>query len=165
MLADQPHAQNVGQPLTLARASDTNPGEDFTFEDDGTVSEFVEAGLIAPGMAALYGPLEVYEIQYAPYGAQSGLCVGVGTAPAERHPGCPRAVRGERQDHLDSRLRHHPDHDRRRARDQRRDRQQLLRPPSLTALAPGLPLSTSMLRVSDATLAINQLWGARWGPG
>lgn len=35
VLADQTHAQIVGQPLTLAGASDTNQGEDFMVSDDG----------------------------------------------------------------------------------------------------------------------------------
>ncbi|HEY1515239.1 MAG TPA: hypothetical protein VGF91_02390 [Solirubrobacteraceae bacterium] len=33
----------------------------------------------------------------------------------------------------------------------------------MTALSPGLPLSTSMLRIGGAALAPNQVWGAKFG--
>jgi len=81
VLANVPQAENVGQPLTLALPSNTNAGEDFTLSERGLVSDFIAAGLIAPGMS-LYDSLEVYEIEYAPFGVQTGLCVGVGVTPA-----------------------------------------------------------------------------------
>jgi hypothetical protein len=82
VLADATQSPNTGQPLTLARAGNTNPGEDFTMNDEGPVSDFVQAGLMANEMGVLYGSLEVFEIEYAPFGAPTGLCVGVPTTPA-----------------------------------------------------------------------------------
>ena len=81
VLADAPQVQKVGQPLTLARASATNPGEDFTLENEGTVNDFITVGLINPGMG-IYGSLEAWQIEYTPSGVATGLCVGVGTTPA-----------------------------------------------------------------------------------
>jgi hypothetical protein len=86
----------VGQPITLARASNTNPGEDFTLNSQEPVSDFIQAGLIAAGMGPRYGclagvtakscpagtaDLDAFEIAYTPYGAPTGYCVGVGSAP------------------------------------------------------------------------------------
>lgn len=86
----------VGQPITLARASNTNPGEDFTVTASDSVSDFIQAGLIAPGLAPRYGclagvtatscpagtaDLRAFEIEYSPYGAPTGYCVGVGSTP------------------------------------------------------------------------------------
>jgi len=82
VLADVLQAANTGQPLTLARAGDTNPGEDFVLSNDGTVSEFIAIGIIASGMSP-YDSLEAFEIQYSPYGAPTGECVGVGATPAD----------------------------------------------------------------------------------
>jgi hypothetical protein len=68
--------------LTLARGSGANPAEDFALSDDGTVHDFVLAGLIAPGMdTKAFTGLEVFEIQYGPKGTPSGNCVGVAAAP------------------------------------------------------------------------------------
>jgi hypothetical protein len=72
----------VGQPIVLAAASGGNAGEDFQQAFQGTVSDFVAAGLMAPGLGTLYGDLPVYEIQYTPGGIASGLCVGVAATPS-----------------------------------------------------------------------------------
>ncbi|HZR53501.1 MAG TPA: hypothetical protein VFB06_28845 [Streptosporangiaceae bacterium] len=69
--------QNVGQPIILFRLSNADPAEDFTIADQGTVDDFVAAGLASKTLALHYGALEAYEIEYAPYGASSGLCMGV----------------------------------------------------------------------------------------
>ncbi len=82
VLADVPQAQNTGQPLTLAHPGNSNPGEDFTISLEGPVTDFIQAGLIASGMTP-YDSLEAYEIEYAPFGAGTGLCVGVPTTPAD----------------------------------------------------------------------------------
>lgn len=89
----------AGTPVILFRASNADPAEDFTYSDQGTVSDFYAAGLVGAAVALHYGcagntvavagaaiPCPVasdgvddtaYEIQYAPFGVDSGLCVGV----------------------------------------------------------------------------------------
>jgi hypothetical protein len=95
--------EKAGQPQILFRTSDTDPAEDYTISDEGLVSDFATAGLVSPPVALHYGglgcisgydptatpptctnpypDLEAYEIEYSPYGVDSGLCTGV-AAPA-----------------------------------------------------------------------------------
>jgi hypothetical protein len=77
-------ANNNGQvELDIAGAI---PGEDFEMLFQGTVSDFVSAGLMDPGLDALYANLPVYEIEWAPNGQPSGLCVGVSGTPGNNTP-------------------------------------------------------------------------------
>lgn len=78
----QGQAQRAGQPVVLARAGGGNPGEDFVASAQGPVRAFVAAGLLAPGLAAPYGKLTATEIEYAPDGASTGLCLGVSASPS-----------------------------------------------------------------------------------
>ena len=91
--------EKVGQPQILFRTSNSDPAEDYTISDEGSVSDFYTAGLVSPEVALRYGggceagyvagppamcttsypDLSAYEIEYSPYGVDSGLCVGVGT--------------------------------------------------------------------------------------
>jgi hypothetical protein len=71
----------AGQPIILTGASGANQGEDFQVSTEGQVSDFVAAGLMAPGLDTLYSSLNVIELQYTPGGMPSGLCVGVATTP------------------------------------------------------------------------------------
>ena len=80
--ANQP---NVGQPIILAPASNSNPGEDFVASDQGTVADFIAAGLMSPSLSA-YNNDEAFEFEYAPFGADTDLCVGVGTTPTKNTP-------------------------------------------------------------------------------
>src|SRR5215469_3506823 len=80
--ANQP---NVGQPIILAPASNSNPGEDFVASDQGTVADFIVAGLMSPSLSA-YNNDEVLEFEYAPFSADTDLCVGVGTTPTNNTP-------------------------------------------------------------------------------
>jgi hypothetical protein len=73
----------VGQPIVLARASNANPGEDFEFGSQGTVAEYYEAGLVGAAINLAYSSFSAYEIQYAPFGLDTGLCVGAGATPTE----------------------------------------------------------------------------------
>ncbi len=89
----------VGQPIILFRTSNSDPAEDFTIAYQGTVYDFNQAGLISNSVALHYGgagcelwsprhqkclrhfPNDyAYEIEYSPYGVDSGLCVGTPTA-------------------------------------------------------------------------------------
>lgn len=91
----------VGQPIILFRSSNSDPAEDLTYSDQGTVSDFYAAGLVSSAVALHYGCFgsvavagaqipcsagaqndEAYELQYSPYGVDSGLCVGVATTAA-----------------------------------------------------------------------------------
>jgi hypothetical protein len=90
--------EKVGQPQILFRTSNSDPAEDYTISDQGLVSDFVTAGLLKDAVGLHYGglgcegtltpgdtppcdlyypDLEAYEVQYSPYGVDSGLCAGV----------------------------------------------------------------------------------------
>jgi hypothetical protein len=90
--------EKVGQPQILFRVSNSDPAEDYTISYQGTVSDFFAAGLVLPAVALHYGctvgPFTnctgfrddaAFEIQYSPFGVDSGLCMGVAAT----------AVRGE----------------------------------------------------------------------
>jgi hypothetical protein len=78
--------EKVGQPVILFRTSNTDPAEDFTLSDQGTVDDFNAAGLASDALALNYGTLEAYEYEYSPYGVDSGLCMGVGSTAANGTP-------------------------------------------------------------------------------
>jgi len=85
--------EKVGQPQILFRTSNADPAEDYTISYQGLVSDFYAAGLVSAAVDLHYGggatldptttpPTtfpddEAYEIQYSPYGVDSGLCTGV----------------------------------------------------------------------------------------
>jgi hypothetical protein len=85
--------EKVGQPQILFRTSNSDPAEDYTISYQGLVSDFYAAGLVSAAVDLHYGggatldptttpPTtfpddEAYEIQYSPYGVDSGLCTGV----------------------------------------------------------------------------------------
>ena len=69
----------AGQPVILFQASNSDPGEDFTISFQGTVNDFYKAGLVSSSLNLHYSKLWAYEIEYSPYGADSGYCVGVGS--------------------------------------------------------------------------------------
>lgn len=66
----------VGEPIALAPPNVSNPAEDFTESYQGTVSDFIQAGLINPAMAA-YDSDSAVEFEYAPNGIGSELCIGI----------------------------------------------------------------------------------------
>ncbi len=76
---------NVGQPIILAPASSSNPGEDFIASDQGLVSDFIAAGLVSLGLSG-YNSKPAFEFEYAPFGVATGLCVAVGATPANNTP-------------------------------------------------------------------------------
>ena len=81
--------EKVGQPQILFRTSNSDPAEDYTISYQGLVSDFFTAGLVSAAVDLHYGGLGTlpgggsfpddyaYEIQYSPYGVDSGLCAGV----------------------------------------------------------------------------------------
>lgn len=85
----------VGQPVILFTRSNSDPAEDFTVSAQGTVSDFYAAGLVSPSVELHYGGAKYLnitsntpvgqdevagEIEYAPYGRDTGLCIGVPTS-------------------------------------------------------------------------------------
>jgi len=76
--------EKVGQPQILFRVSNADPALDYTISYQGLVSDFFAAGLVSAAVNLHYGGGAVgfpddfaYEIQYSPYGVDSGLCSGV----------------------------------------------------------------------------------------
>ncbi len=80
--------EKVGQPQILFRTANFDPAEDYTFSYQGLVSDFFAAGLVSAAVNLHYGggatlgtgtfPDDAaFEIQYSPYGVDSGLCMGV----------------------------------------------------------------------------------------
>jgi hypothetical protein len=88
--------EKVGQPIILFRTTNFDPAEDFTVSFQGHVSDFFAAGLVSAAVALHYGclsavfpgagtcapvgpfpDLPAWEIEYAPFGVDSGLCIGV----------------------------------------------------------------------------------------
>jgi hypothetical protein len=95
----------AGQPIVGSPASRLDPGEDFTVSFQGRVSAFYSAGLVTTWLALRYGGLGclvhrpassrclrfypddyAYEIEYAPLGVDSGLCVGTSAAAGRGTP-------------------------------------------------------------------------------
>ena len=80
----------VGQPIILFRDSNSDPAQDFTVSDQGSVSDFLAAGLVSTSVALHYGggtansvDDEAFELEYAPNGVDTGLCVGVAATASQ----------------------------------------------------------------------------------
>jgi len=91
--------EKVGQPQILFRTSNSDPALDYTVSYQGLVSDFFAAGLVSAAVDLHYGgggtitpaggttanPIPAvmfpddaaFEVQYDPYGVDSGLCAGV----------------------------------------------------------------------------------------
>ncbi len=92
--------EKVGQPQILFRTANFDPALDYTFSYQGLVSDFFAAGLVSAAVNLHYGggatliPAHTnaagvavaavpfpddaaFEVQYSPYGVDSGLCAGV----------------------------------------------------------------------------------------
>jgi hypothetical protein len=94
--------KKVGQPIILFRTANFDPAEDWSVAFQGTVSDFFAAGLVTADVALHYGCAAfehfndcltfsttppfvsgifpddpAFEIEYAPYGVDSGYCMGV----------------------------------------------------------------------------------------
>jgi hypothetical protein len=94
--------ERVGQPIILFRTSNFDPALDWTVSFQGTVADFFAAGLVSSSLALHYGciagvnfpncpfniagfnfpsntnsDLLAVENEYAPFGVNSGLCLGV----------------------------------------------------------------------------------------
>src|ERR1700685_848525 len=91
--------EKVGQPIILFRTANFDPAEDWTLAFQGTTADFFAAGLVSSSVALPYGCVPeaapgggnfpdcygqkafavndpAFEIEYAPFGVDSGLCMG-----------------------------------------------------------------------------------------
>jgi hypothetical protein len=82
--------EKAGQPIILFRTANYDPAEDFTVAYQGTVADFLNAQLVSTAVALHYGGLAkgfpndpAFENEYAPFGVDSGLCVGVATTAVQ----------------------------------------------------------------------------------
>ena len=87
--------EKVNQPVILFRTADFDPAEDWTVSFQGTTADFYAAGMVSAAVALHYGCIPTinfpdcygqttvsindpaFEIEYAPFGVDSGLCMGV----------------------------------------------------------------------------------------
>src|SRR6202042_1819502 len=76
--------EKVGQPIILFRTANFDPAEDWTAAFQGTVADFFAAGLVSAAVDLHYGggaagfPNDpAFENEYAPFGVDSGLCLGL----------------------------------------------------------------------------------------
>jgi len=82
--------EKVGQPIILFRTANFDPAEDWTLAFQGTVADFFAAGLVSAAVDLHYGagaagfPNDAaFEIEYAPFGVDSGLCMGVASTAVQ----------------------------------------------------------------------------------
>jgi hypothetical protein len=75
----------AGQPLILRRASSSDPSEDLK-PRSGLVSDFYAAGKVSAAVDRHYGTLRASQLEYAPSGVASGLCVGLARRAYENEP-------------------------------------------------------------------------------
>jgi hypothetical protein len=71
----------IGQPVGLRPVSGTDPSEDFipgaASNAGGTVADFYADGLVSAEANSHYGALRAVQQRYAPFGVDTGMCVGV----------------------------------------------------------------------------------------
>jgi hypothetical protein len=76
----------VGQPIILYRTSNSDAAEDFTVSFQGTVQDFFNAGLVSASLNLHYSHNAAFEFEYSPNGANTNLCVGVGSTASNGTP-------------------------------------------------------------------------------
>jgi len=72
---------SVGTPTGLNPASSSDTSEDFINPHPGSVSDYYAMGLVSAAVNQHYGTLPASQLEYAPAGILTGLCVGVATDP------------------------------------------------------------------------------------
>jgi hypothetical protein len=80
----------VGQPIILFKTSNSDPALDFTIAFQGFTSDFFAAGLVSAavnlhygGGAAGFSDDPAFEYEYAPFGVDSGLCMGTAATASQ----------------------------------------------------------------------------------
>jgi hypothetical protein len=72
----------VGQPVILKMDSNSDPSED-TMAHTGSVSTFYASGMVSADANSHFAGLTAAQIEYAPNGVGTGLCVGLASLPYE----------------------------------------------------------------------------------
>lgn len=75
----------AGQLVGLKRASGSDPSEDI-MGTLGSVSDFYTKGMVSAEVNLHYGALTAAQLEYAPLGMTSGLCVGVASDAYQNEP-------------------------------------------------------------------------------
>ena len=71
----------AGRPTGLNPASASDSSEDFINPHPGSVSDYFAKGMVSAAVNRHYGSLKASQLEYAPSGTPSGLCVGVARGP------------------------------------------------------------------------------------
>ena len=72
---------SVGTPTGLNTISGSDTSEDFINPHPGSVSDYYAMGLVSAEVNQHYGALPASQLEYAPAGVPTGLCVGVAADP------------------------------------------------------------------------------------
>ena len=68
---------SVGQPVGLKQGSSLDTSQDLIPTGGHIVSDFYKSGMVSAEVNARYGSLKAAQIEYAPDGKPTGLCVGL----------------------------------------------------------------------------------------
>lgn len=68
---------SVGQPVGLKQGSSLDTSQDLIPTGGHIVSDFYKSGMLSAEVNARYGSLKAAQIEYAPAGKPTGLCVGL----------------------------------------------------------------------------------------
>jgi len=67
----------VGQPVILNQGSTFDTSEDLVPTGGHVVSDFYRSGMVSADVNARYGSLKAAQLEYAPEGKRTGLCIGL----------------------------------------------------------------------------------------
>jgi hypothetical protein len=77
----------VGQPVILFKTSNSDPALDWSLSFQGFTSDLCAVGLVSALTCLHYGnanvDLNAFEVEYAPFGVDSGLCMGVAATASQ----------------------------------------------------------------------------------
>jgi hypothetical protein len=79
----------VGQPVILFKTSNSDPALDWTLSFQGHTSDLCAVGLVSALTCLHYGSattgrdLPAWEVEYSPFGVDSGLCMGVAATASQ----------------------------------------------------------------------------------
>lgn len=76
----------VGTPTGLGPASSSDSSADFINPHQGDVSDYYEMGLVSAEVNRHYGTFLASQLEYAPLGQRTGLCVGIDADPYQGQP-------------------------------------------------------------------------------
>ena len=79
-------AASIGTPTGLTQASGSDSSEDFINPHPGLVSDYYNLGLVSADVDRHYAGLKASQLEYAPLGMLTGLCVGAADDPYQNEP-------------------------------------------------------------------------------